>query len=94
MDQRGGLRSVGTGSKATPSNATTIKEHELRQVDRANKTGLGPLVFVHGLWLLPSNWERWAGVKQHVSDRSEGDHQQIRCVAGLRNEKLFPPNYF
>jgi non-heme chloroperoxidase len=47
-------------SKANPANATTIKEHELQQVDRANATGLQPVVFVHGLWLLPSSWDRWA----------------------------------
>jgi pimeloyl-ACP methyl ester carboxylesterase len=46
----------------TPLNATTIKEHELQQVERANKTGLRPVVFVHGLWLLPSSWDRWAAV--------------------------------
>ena len=50
------------GSKATPSNATTIKEHELEQVSRANKTGLQAVVFVHGLWLLPSSWDRWAAL--------------------------------
>ena len=32
------------------------------QIDRANATGLTPVVFVHGLWLLPSSWDRWAGV--------------------------------
>jgi non-heme chloroperoxidase len=32
------------------------------EIDRANATGLTPVVFVHGLWLLPSSWERWAGV--------------------------------
>jgi non-heme chloroperoxidase len=30
------------------------------QVDQANATGLVPVVFVHGLWLLPSSWDRWA----------------------------------
>src|SRR5215467_9951866 len=38
----------------------TITDHEMNQVDRANKTGLQPVVFVHGLWLLPSSWDRWA----------------------------------
>ena len=42
--------------------ATTITEYELQQVERANTTGLHPVVFVHGLWLLPSSWERWARV--------------------------------
>jgi pimeloyl-ACP methyl ester carboxylesterase len=40
--------------------ATTITEHECRQAQRANATGLNPVVFIHGLWLLPSSWDRWA----------------------------------
>src|SRR5258706_4917370 len=40
----------------------TITEHEAQQVERANTTGLQPIVFVHGLWLLPSSWDRWATV--------------------------------
>lgn len=39
--------------------ATTITEHEAEQVAEANRTGLQPVVFVHGLWLLPSSWDRW-----------------------------------
>jgi non-heme chloroperoxidase len=42
--------------------ATTITEHEAQQVERAKATGLQPVVFVHGLWLLPSSWDRWAKV--------------------------------
>jgi non-heme chloroperoxidase len=42
--------------------ATTITEHEADQVRRANETGLEPVVFIHGLWLLPSSWDRWATV--------------------------------
>ena len=38
---------------------STITEHEERQVKRANGGGRQPVVFVHGLWLLPSNWDRW-----------------------------------
>ena len=37
-----------------------ITDHELEQVERANVTTATPVVFVHGLWLLPSSWERWA----------------------------------
>jgi non-heme chloroperoxidase len=44
------------------ASATGITAHEASEVDRANGTGLTPVVFVHGLWLLPSSWERWAGV--------------------------------
>jgi non-heme chloroperoxidase len=43
-----------------PATATTITGHEMLEVDRANATGLQPIVFVHGLWLLPSSWDRWA----------------------------------
>jgi non-heme chloroperoxidase len=35
---------------------------EAEQIERANATGRQPVVFIHGLWLLPSSWERWAGV--------------------------------
>ncbi len=36
-----------------------ITEHEAAQVKRANASGATPIVFVHGLWLLPSSWDRW-----------------------------------
>jgi len=45
---------------STSTNAKTITEHELEQCQRANQTGRQPVVFVHGLWLLPSSWDRWA----------------------------------
>src|ERR1700736_2221603 len=32
------------------------------QIDRANASGRTPAVFVHGLWLLPSSWDRWAAL--------------------------------
>jgi pimeloyl-ACP methyl ester carboxylesterase len=41
---------------------TTITEHEKQQVEQANATGRQPVVLVHGLWLLPSSWDRWAAV--------------------------------
>ena len=41
---------------------STITEHEAEQVERANASGKTPVVFVHGLWLLPSSWDRWAEV--------------------------------
>jgi pimeloyl-ACP methyl ester carboxylesterase len=45
---------------AKAGKAATITEHELQEVKRANGTGLTPVVFIHGLWLLPSSWDRWA----------------------------------
>ena len=40
----------------------TIAEEEERQVEQANSSGRTPVVFIHGLWLLPSSWDRWAAV--------------------------------
>ena len=39
-----------------------ITAHEAEQIDQANTTGLTPVVFIHGLWLLPSSWDRWVTV--------------------------------
>src|SRR6266516_5969297 len=47
---------------ATSIKPTTITEHEAAQIERANATTATPVVFVHGLWLLPSSWERWAAL--------------------------------
>jgi len=40
----------------------TVTEHETESIEKANATGLTPVVFIHGLWLLPSSWDRWADV--------------------------------
>ena len=37
----------------------TTNELDLEQLDRANSSGKTPVVFIHGLWLLPSSWDRW-----------------------------------
>src|SRR5690242_9649903 len=37
-----------------------VSATEGEQVQRANESGLQPVVFIHGLWLLPSSWDRWA----------------------------------
>jgi pimeloyl-ACP methyl ester carboxylesterase len=39
---------------------TPITERETRQIEQANTSGNTPVVFIHGLWLLPSSWDRWA----------------------------------
>ncbi|MER7981355.1 alpha/beta hydrolase [Streptomyces sp. NPDC095817] len=36
--------------------------HDLDQIAQANTSGRTPVVFVHGLWLLPGSWERWAAL--------------------------------
>lgn len=42
------------------SAATPLGELEAAQVQRAKESGRTPVIFVHGLWLLPSSWDRWA----------------------------------
>jgi pimeloyl-ACP methyl ester carboxylesterase len=39
-----------------------ITQHEQEQIDRANASEMTPVVFIHGLWLLPNSWDRWAAV--------------------------------
>src|SRR5882724_5658998 len=41
-----------------PNTVPTAEE----QIARANASGRSPVVFIHGLWLLPSSWDRWATV--------------------------------
>ena len=41
---------------------TSVSPGETQKIDRANASGLTPVVFIHGLWLLPSSWDRWAAV--------------------------------
>jgi pimeloyl-ACP methyl ester carboxylesterase len=49
-------------SKSKAGAGSAVSEHEAEQVKRANEDGSTPVVFVHGLWLLPSSWDRWADV--------------------------------
>ena len=45
-----------------PTGSMSATGHEARQIHRANATGQQPVMFVHGLWLLASSWDRWAAV--------------------------------
>jgi pimeloyl-ACP methyl ester carboxylesterase len=40
----------------------SITEREAQQVEQANASGSTPVVFIHGLWLLPSSWDNWANL--------------------------------
>jgi len=37
-------------------------DYEVQEVEKANATGKQPVVFVHGLWLLPNSWDPWREV--------------------------------
>jgi hypothetical protein len=38
----------------------SISERENREIEAATASGNTPVVFIHGLWLLPSSWANWA----------------------------------
>jgi pimeloyl-ACP methyl ester carboxylesterase len=38
----------------------SISERENREIEAANAAGDTPVVLIHGLWLLPSSWAKWA----------------------------------
>ena len=52
---------------STEPTARMITEHEATQVERANATTATPVVFVHGLWLLPSSWDRWLALFEETA---------------------------
>lgn len=37
-----------------------ISAREKAEIEKANVVGKTAVVFIHGLWLLPSSWDRWA----------------------------------
>ena len=47
----------------------SISERENREIEGANTSGNTPVVFIHGLWLLPSSWEAWAGFFEQAGTR-------------------------
>src|SRR5215470_19089511 len=39
---------------------TSISDREMQEIEAANTSGRSPVVFIHGLWVLPSSWANWA----------------------------------
>ena len=46
----------------TAGSETSISKRERGQIERANATTATSVIFIHGLWLLPSSWDRWAAL--------------------------------
>jgi non-heme chloroperoxidase len=55
-----------TSNDGAPRQTTDVTEHEAAQVQRANASARQPVVFVHGLWLLPNSWDRWVALFEEV----------------------------
>ena len=51
-----------SSSDEMQTSPTSITDYEMGEVRRANATQKQPVVFIHGLWLLPSSWDRWANL--------------------------------
>src|SRR2546430_5766354 len=56
------ISSRANGNDSGDRTADGVSRNTTEQVDRANASGKTPVVFVHGLWLLPSSWDRWVKV--------------------------------
>src|SRR4051795_6021103 len=44
----------------------SVSERETREIEAANAAGNTPVVFIHGLWLLPNSWAKWADFFQQA----------------------------
>src|SRR5262245_45324062 len=53
---------ISTQTSPTKVGAATasISQRESQQIVAANVSGKTPVVFIHGLWLVPSSWDTWA----------------------------------
>lgn len=38
---------------------SVLTDYELSEIERANSQDKQPIVFIHGLWMLPSSWAHW-----------------------------------
>ncbi|MDX6616842.1 MAG: hypothetical protein QOD60_1933 [Solirubrobacterales bacterium] len=51
-----------------------ITHAEQKQIDQANKSGTIPVVFIHGLWVLASSWDRWGELFK------KGGHAPVQAI--------------
>jgi non-heme chloroperoxidase len=49
-----------TATESQTGSPSTVSEREREQIERANASTATPVIFIHGLWLLPSSWDPWA----------------------------------
>ena len=61
---------------------SAITERENGQIEQANASGRTPVVFIHGLWLLPSSWDNWVALFEEagyaaVAPKWPGDPETI-----------------
>lgn len=57
-----------------------VAQWEIAEVERANASDATPVVFVHGLWLLPSSWDGWR--------KTFEDHGYVTLAPGWPDDPL------
>jgi pimeloyl-ACP methyl ester carboxylesterase len=60
LDRTGFLPLAGPFERLYGGRMPVMAQAVNQQIQQANESGRTPVVFVHGLWLLPSSWDRWA----------------------------------
>lgn len=51
---------MATTAEAIETTVATVTLREAMQARKANESGRQPVMFLHGLWLLHTSWNRWA----------------------------------
>ena len=57
--------------------SSTNSPTEAGQIEKANASGKTPVVFIHGLWLLPSSWDRWAYLVRPILEFDDSDWEMF-----------------
>jgi pimeloyl-ACP methyl ester carboxylesterase len=67
---------------------TTLTAREQQEIARANDSGLQPIVFVHGLWLLSGSWDQWRAFfeEQGYTTVAPGWPDDPESVAEAKND--------
>ena len=83
---------MSTSETPIPPLGMTISEAERDDVERANASGLTPVAFVHGLWLLENSWDRWVTLFEkagYVAVRPEWPDDPAGVVEGNAHPEAF-----
>jgi pimeloyl-ACP methyl ester carboxylesterase len=63
----------------------TVSRITAEQIDQANATDRTPVVFIHGLWLLPHSWDRWATVFDQAGYAPQKHNEGVTEIIEIPN---------
>jgi pimeloyl-ACP methyl ester carboxylesterase len=69
----------------------SLTTRETQEIDQANASGLQPVVFVHGLWMLALSWQPW---RSFFEDNPPGHRQPGQLQAGRHADLRAVPLLF